>query len=68
MNDPKEIIDRYLNNIVLWEKVADLKQREKDFIAGQRHACKQILECLEKDEIPTHWPTKEHLSEIFGLA
>lgn len=66
--NPKKIIDRYLNNITLWEKVADLKQWEINFIAGQRHVCKQILKCIRKDEIPTEWPTNESLLIILGLA
>ena len=56
MLNPKDIIRRYINNIEMWEHVSDLKEWEKHFIAGQRHACEKILNCIENDKIPTEWP------------
>lgn len=58
MINPKTIINTYLNNIEAWEQGIDLKEWEKNYIAGQRHACEQILECIEKDKVPTWWPAK----------
>lgn len=54
----KEIIRRYKNNIEIWEHISDLKEWEKDYILGQRHACEKILSCIEDDEIPIEWPQK----------
>lgn len=58
MPNAKNIINRYTNNIEVWEHVPDLKEWEKTFIAGQRHACEEILNCINNDKIPTEWPQK----------
>ena len=52
-----EVINRYLYNIEKWEAgVSDLKEWERIFIIGQKHACETLLECFEKDAVPAHWP------------
>jgi len=59
----EETIQRYLYNIEVWEKNIALEEWEEIYVAGQRHACEQILQCIKTNSIPTHWSEKRDIDE-----